>query len=407
LGPINVEQGSIASKLQEARTLAERGDVEAAIIAYDEVITNDAENTIALYCLGVLYSTQGSTDRAIESLEKVDRLFPNHGPTISNLAILLENEDASRAAEYARVALITYPGNESLARISSASADEQPSRVFLPATPISAPPKDRSDDGYIIPEFDENPSGDAQAAMNEAENHTSEGNHTAAVTLWKGILEGAPESTEVWRGLGDALEAAGYPERAAKCRQRANSLDEAQYPPVELVEPDDGTLEKALVQAALMHSSEEPVEIERSGDLNASIEWYNKGLSLLQEDKANEALTCFEKAIGGCPKDEIELRIRAQNGRGHALFKSSRFAESILAYHTAIGMDSNSVTGRTLFNMGSSYAAVELFEDAIKCFTQSLERGLDKGDAELCEKHISRCRLLSREQLKRQERASR
>ena len=407
LGPTNVEQGSIESKLQEARTLAERGDIADAIIAYEEIITIDAENTTSLYCLGVLYSTQGSTDRAIESLEKVDSLLPNHGPTVSNLAILLENEDASRAAEYARVALITYPDNESLARISSASVDEQPPRVFLPAIPLSDSSKDRPDDSYIIPEFDENPLGGTQSAMNEAENHTSEGNHAAAVSLWKGLLEGAPDSPEVWRGLGDALEAAGYPERAAKCRQRANSLDEAQYHPIELVEPDDGTLEIDLVQAASTHSSEEPVEIERSGDLNASIEWYNKGLSLLQEDKANEALTCFEKAIGGCPKDETELRIRAQNGRGHALFKSSRFAESILAYHTAIGMDSNSVTGRTLFNMGSSYAAVELYEDAIKCFTQSLERGLDKGDAELCEKHISRCRLLSREQLKRQERASR
>jgi len=407
LGPINVEQGSIASKLEEARTLAERGDIADAIIAYEEVITTDAENTTSLYCLGVLYSTQGSTDRAIESLEKVDSLFPNHGPTISNLAILLENEDPSRAAEYARVALITYPGNESLARISSASTDDQPPRIFLPATPLSEPPKDQSDDSYNIPGFDEKPSGGTQSKITEAENHTSTGNHAAAVSLWKGLLEGAPESPEIWRGLADALEAADYPERAAKCRQRANSLDEAQYHAVEPVEMDDGTLEGALVQAALAHSSEEPVEIERSGDLNASIEWYNKGLSLLQEDKANEALTCFEKSIGGCPKDEIELRIRAQNGRGHALFKSSRFAESILAYHTAIGMDSNSVTGRTLFNMGSSYAAVELYEDAIKCFTQSLERGLDKEDAELCEKHISRCRLLSREQLKRQERASR
>ena len=45
---------------------------------------------------------------------------------------------------------------------------------------------------------------------------------------------------------------------------------------------------------------------------------------------------------------------------------------------------------------------VEMFSDAIKCFTQSLERGLDKEQSELCEKQISRCRLLSREQSKRQ-----
>ena len=176
---------------------------------------------------------------------------------------------------------------------------------------------------------------------------------------------------------------------------------------VDPIQPDEETVEEALVQAALTHSRKDSAPIERSGDLNASIEWYNKGLSLLQEENGEEALTCFEKAIGGCPKDEVELRVRAQNGRGHALFKSSRFAESVLAYHTAISMDSNSVTGRALFNMGSSYAALELYDDAVKCFTQSLERGLEKDDAELCEKQISRCRLLSREQLKRQTKASR
>ena len=101
---------------------------------------------------------------------------------------------------------------------------------------------------------------------------------------------------------------------------------------------------------------------------------------------------------------EIELKVKAQNGRGNALYNSGRYPESVVAYHTAIGMDPNSVSGRTLFNMGSSYAAVEMFDDAIKCFTQALERGLDKQDSELCEKQISRCRLLSREQAKRQSR---
>ena len=100
--------------------------------------------------------------------------------------------------------------------------------------------------------------------------------------------------------------------------------------------------------------------------------------------------------------DEIELKIKAHNGRGNALYNSGRYSESVIAYHTAISLDPQNVTGKTLFNMGSSYAAVEMFNDAIKCFTQSLERGLDKEQTELCEKQISRCRLLSREQRKRQ-----
>ena len=406
LGPGPVEDGGVASKLLQARSLADRGEEITAIEAYKEVVVIDPENATAWYCLGVLYSGRGLTHRAIEALENVDRQFPNHGPTLSNLAILLENEDPPRASEYARIALLSNPDNKALGRIASVPEGDEAPRLYLEATPVPEHSEEQSDLG-IAPELDDQPTVGPEVQMIEAESHSSSGNHAAAVAVWKGLLEGSPDSPEVWRGLGEALEAAGFPDKAKQCRQRANSLDEAQYRVVDPIQPDEETVEEALVQAALTHSSEEPALIERSGDLNASIEWYNKGLSFLQEEKGQEALTCFEKAIGGCPKDEVELRVRAQNGRGHALFKSSRFAESVLAYHTAISMDPNSVTGRTLFNMGSSYAAVELYDDAIKCFTQSLERGLEKDDADLCENQISRCRLLSREQLKRQAKASR
>jgi len=64
-------------------------------------------------------------------------------------------------------------------------------------------------------------------------------------------------------------------------------------------------------------------------------------------------------------------------------------------------MDPSGVTARMLYNMGSSYAALELFEDAIKCFSQSLERGLDADDNDLCRKQISRCKILAKEQSRR------
>ena len=147
--------------------------------------------------------------------------------------------------------------------------------------------------------------------------------------------------------------------------------------------------------------------VEERGSLDDSLGWYNMGINLLNEGKNDEALSSFEKAIGGCPSSEVELRVKAQNGRGNALYNEGRYPESIIAYHTAIGLDPKSVSGRTLFNMGSSYAAVEMFDDAIKCFSQSLERGLDESEAELCEKQISRCRVLAREQAKRQARGIR
>ena len=117
-------------------------------------------------------------------------------------------------------------------------------------------------------------------------------------------------------------------------------------------------------------------------------------------------MNCFEKAIGGAPREEKELRIRSQNGRGHALYQLGRFAESIQAYHAAITMDPSGVSGRTLYNMGSSYAAVEHYNDAIKCFEQALQRGLASDDIDLCRTQINRCRLLSKEQMKRRSQAA-
>ena len=63
-------------------------------------------------------------------------------------------------------------------------------------------------------------------------------------------------------------------------------------------------------------------------------------------------------------------------------------------------MDPASVTGRTLYNMGSSYAAMEHFSDAIKCFEQALTRDLDNDELRLCKTQMNRCSLLLKEQNK-------
>ena len=250
-------------------------------------------------------------------------------------------------------------------------------------------------------ESSEHPPPESSDSFEEARTMTKTGNHTGAVSMWKGLLEESPDSPEVWRGLGDALRSAGYDERANQCFKRADNLDSEPLPAPLVVEENDFDPAEALLMAV---EDIQAVEKIPQGDLDEAVGWYNMGINLLGEGKNDEALSSFEKAIGGCPQSEIELRVKAQNGRGNALYNSGRFSESVVAYHAAIAMDPHSVTGRTLFNMGSSYAAVEMFDDAIKCFTQALERGLQKEESELCEKQISRCRLLSREQVKRQSR---
>ena len=383
--------------MEDAAKLAKSGNDDAAITSYLSVLELDADNATAWYCLGVLYARTNSLDKAVEAFEKSDQIFPNHPPTVANLAYLLVDSDPLAASIYAKSALVTISENDELTSIAEYTEPMVQKKVFIEARQIEEVETQNIEHSTYL-DIDPIPN-----SYDEARTLTTVGDHSGAVAMWKGLLEQSPDSPEVWRGLGDALRSAGYEDRAIQCFKRAEGIESE--PPREIphVESNEEDMAEALILAVEDVQSVE-TETHSRGDLDDAVSWYNMGINLLGEGKNDEALSSFEKAIGGCPPSEIELKVKAQNGRGNALYNSGRFSESVVAYHTAIGMDPQSVTGRTLFNMGSSYAAVEMFDDAIKCFTQAIERGLEKQESELCEKQISRCRLLSREQAKRQSR---
>ena len=380
------------------------GDYSTAILTYLDALSMDENNATALFCLGVLYSKTGSLKDAIEAFEKCDEKYPDHPPTLANLAYLLAENEPDRASDFARRALPHLEQDEKLHKIASVSKPEESQElVFIESKPILEDPVDQ------IQDFGYPPVSEESSRQEEARSLSSSGDHSTAVSIWKELLEQTPDSPEVWRGLGEALMSAGYEDRAVQCMKRADKIEsdsniqsEPEKTPVTNDDVDDDEL--FLIAADEVRSV--PVAEER-GSIEDSMGWYNMGIKLLNEGKNDEALSSFEKAIGGCPSNEVELRVKAQNGRGNALYNEGRYPESIVAYHAAIGLDPKSVSGRTLFNMGSSYAAVEMFDDAIKCFSQSLERGLNESEAELCEKQISRCRVLAREQAKRQARGIR
>ena len=390
--------------LKLGATLTNSGDYPKAIQTYLDAIRMDQNNATAWFCLGVLYSKTGSLKDAVEAFEKCDEKYPDHPPTLANLAYLLVETEPDKASDFAKRALPYLEQDEKLNKIASITKPEESKKlVFIESQPISDVPVDQILDMGIDPDFDES------RRKEEARALSLSGDHSTAVSIWKDLLEQTPDSPDVWRGLGEALSSAGYEERALQCMKRADQIEsdtnvksERKTSTTNHDDVDDD--EMLLIAADELRSA--PVAEER-GSLNDSLGWYNMGINLLNEGKNDEALSSFEKAIGGCPPSEVELRVKAQNGRGNALYNEGRYPESIVAYHTAIGLDPTSVSGRTLFNMGSSYAAVEMFEDAIKCFSQSLERGLDESEAELCEKQISRCRVLAREQAKRQARGIR
>ena len=398
-----VMSGLIES-LKIGATQTNSGEFSKAILTYLDALKMDENNATAWFCLGVLYSKTGSVKDAVEAFMKCDENYPDHPPTLANLAYLLVESEPERASDFAKRALPHLEQDKNLHNIASMSKPEEtPELVFIESEPILEESVDQNLDTGISPVFDKS------SKQEEARALSSSGDHSTAVSIWKDLLEQTPDSPEVWRGLGEALSSAGYEDRAVQCMKRADQIesDSIVEPELEISTDNQDVVdddELLLIAADQVRSI--PV-VEERGSLDDSLGWYNMGINLLNEGKNDEALSSFEKAIGGCPSSEVELRVKAQNGRGNALYNEGRYPESIIAYHTAIGLDPKSVSGRTLFNMGSSYAAVEMFDDAIKCFSQSLERGLDESEAELCEKQISRCRVLAREQAKRQARGIR
>ena len=390
--------------LKIGATQTNSGDFSKAILTYLDALKMDENNATAWFCLGVLYSKTGSVKDAVEAFEKCDENYPDHPPTLANLAYLLVESEPERASDFAKRALPYLEQDENLHNIASISKPEETQElIFIESEPIIEDPVDQILDTGISPVSDES------SRQEEARALSSSGDHSTAVSIWKDLLEQTPDSPEVWRGLGEALSSAGYEDRAVQCMKRADQIESdsiVQSGPEINTDNQDDVDDDDLLLIAADEVRSVPV-VEERGNLDDSLGWYNMGINLLNEGKNDEALSSFEKAIGGCPSSEVELRVKAQNGRGNALYNEGRYPESIVAYHTAIGLDPKSVSGRTLFNMGSSYAAVEMFDDAIKCFSQSLERGLDKSEAELCEKQISRCRVLAREQAKRQARGVR
>ena len=398
-----VMSGLIES-LKIGATQTNSGEFSKAILTYLDALKMDENNATAWFCLGVLYSKTGSVKDAVEAFMKCDENYPDHPPTLANLAYLLVESEPERASDFAKRALPHLEQDENLHNIASMyKPEETPELVFIESEPILEESVDQNLDTGISPVSGES------SRQEEARALSSSGDHSTAVSIWKDLLEQTPDSPEVWRGLGEALSSAGYEDRAVQCMKRADQIesDSIVEPELEIsTDNQDVVDDDELLLIAADEVRSIPV-VEERGSLDDSLGWYNMGINLLNEGKNDEALSSFEKAIGGCPSSEVELRVKAQNGRGNALYNEGRYPESIIAYHTAIGLDPKSVSGRTLFNMGSSYAAVEMFDDAIKCFSQSLERGLDESEAELCQKQISRCRVLAREQAKRQARGIR
>ena len=398
----------IGGMLHEADKFADGEKYVEAAEIYSKITNSDNNCVAAWYGLGISKAKLGVLDDAIRAFEQAHRINPDYGATNANLAFLLEKRDPERAANFAKMAMESIGEKVELLRIANLMENieinlfdyshkyvegKQEEIITLPSKTIS---ETIQEDGKEDEEVDFVNSKTARSSR--ANKMTEKGDHAAAVNEWKELLKKDSSDIASWKGLADALSKAGYIERANQCLQRVEELTEIENESREIDENQE--MENLISAAKEVKEKIELVEENNSRDVNESIEWYNKGLVLLSENNPSESLNCFDKALQGSPEEEIELRVRAHNGKGHALYQLDKFADSIQEYHSAIVLDPASVTGRTLYNMGSSYASIELYADAVKCFEQAKNRGLGKEDQRLCQTQISRCKLLIKEQKK-------
>ena len=157
-----------------------------------------------------------------------------------------------------------------------------------------------------------------------------------------------------------------------------------------------------LAAAALEATSRDTTEsIGKDSDsrsiANQDIEWYNKGVGLIEDKKYREALSCFDRALPSFAGDD-QMVIRILNGRGNALYYLADYPKCVESYHKAMVINPSGVQGKTLYNMGTAYAEMQRFGDAIKCFEQSTPRGLDEEQVKLAKEQIRRCTILHKEQ---------
>ena len=280
--------------------------------------------------------------------------------------------------------------------------------------------------------------------------HSMANNHMESVKIWKGLIQINRNDPEIWRGLAKALYSAGDTTTAEKCSIKAKEIEESvskpsiastELPSTETTQQDFTTQSEEntgpvsqeqmmsanqllarpqpeikapepttnpqvdLAKAALEVQNNSLVQDEfrnpsSNSVANQDISWYNQGVALIEAGKYAEALSCFDRALPSFSNDD-EMVIRILNGRGNAFYYLENYPACVESYHQAMLIKPEEVRGKTLYNMGTAYAEMERYQDAVKCFEQAIPRGLSKDEIKRTKDQIRRCNILIKEQNKK------
>ncbi|MBF14668.1 MAG: hypothetical protein CMA97_04030 [Euryarchaeota archaeon] len=419
-----------------------------AIAALEHATKLDETIASGWYNLGSLYARNGNDAGAKEAFETTIELDKRHvkarrklidyakeendvGTIISHGMILLEGQDDSEL-RYEIVQMLLQCGETEVEVLEYITG--------IPPTMPEAPQLAQ----YALDLLSPGTSIDRARAL------TLKGENIEAVTVWKELIQTDKENSALWKGLAKSLEAAGDIETAQRCHTKArelesppevvsetpaltpepvqsfeqtpeivaepikeeivpetNAANELLLTPIEqpdkVVEQEvnvEVDLAKAALDATTTVQVNPIISSNSSSVANQDISWYNQGVQLIEDGKYREALSSFDRALPSFAGDN-QMVIRILNGRGNAYYFLEEYPACVESYHKAMMIDPSNVRGQTLYNMGTAYAEMERFPDAIKCYEQSLPRGLSDEEAKRAKEQIRRCTILEKERKKK------
>ena len=130
---------ALITLLNDASSKASTGDLLGALDGYTKATQMNDQSATAWYGMGVVHAKRGDTNLAIPAFERAHEIEPSHGPTVANLAVLLENSEPGRASGYARMAIESVGEVPDLLRIAGLH-DEVSKHVIEEAPMLEARP---------------------------------------------------------------------------------------------------------------------------------------------------------------------------------------------------------------------------------------------------------------------------
>jgi len=170
---------------------------------------------------------------------------------------------------------------------------------------------------------------------------------------------------------------------------------EAQVAPPSVEYNQQVDLAKAALDATTAAAQNIPQSTTSNAISNQNVAWFNQGVQLIDDGKYREALSCFDKALPTFAGDDAMI-IRILNNRGNAYYFLEEYPKCVESYHQAMLIRPTEVRGETLYNMGTAYAEMERYNDAVKCFQQAIPRGLDVAATKRAKDQIRRCNILQK-----------